>query len=172
MRCWSLIDGWDNRSLPPDEGDLLCAVAPRSSQHAQPISEAQFFDQRLAKATLTHRPDQYLQSGGIAEFRRDHCAVEVGAKSNAVLTGMFEHVLDMLDNQFHWRVLVVTAVRTQEARREIDADETAGFTDGRQLPVGQIARMRADGMRVGMRGDQRRIADFGDIPEAPFVEMR
>ena len=32
--------------------------------------------------------------------------------------------------------------------------------------------MRADRVRVGMRGDQRRIADRGDVPEAAFVQMR
>ena len=93
-------------------------------------------------------------------------AIEIGTQSDAVLAGLFEHVLDMLDDQVYRRVLIVTAVRPQETGREIDAGEAAGFTDGRQLPVGQIARMRADGMRVGMRGDQRRIADRGDIPEA------
>ena len=90
------------------------------------------------------------KSAGIAEFGRDHRAVEIGAKPDAVLAQMFEQMLDMLDDQVDGRVLVVAAVRTQEARREIDADQAAGFADRRQLPVGQIARMRADRMRVGM----------------------
>ena len=60
----------------------------------------------------------------------------------------------------------------RNARREIDADQAAGFPDRGQLLVGQIARMRADGMRVGVRGDQRRIAKFGNVPETAFVEMR
>ena len=47
-----------------------------------------------------------------------------------------------------------------------------GFADRRQLPVGEIARMRAQGVGVGMRGDQRRVAELGDVPEALFVEMR
>jgi hypothetical protein len=32
--------------------------------------------------------------------------------------------------------------------------------------------MRAQGMRIGMRGDQGRIADSGNVPEPPFVKVR
>ena len=38
--------------------------------------------------------------GRVADFRRDHSAVEIGAKSHAVLAQMFEQVLDMPDDQF------------------------------------------------------------------------
>ena len=47
-----------------------------------------------------------------------------------------------------------------------------GFADRRQLLVGEIARVRAQGVGVGVRGDQRRVAELGDVPEALFVEMR
>src|SRR5271155_5497741 len=91
---------------------------PRAPQHPQPIAEAQLLDQRLFKAALAHRLHQILQACGIAEFGRDHGPVEIGAEADAVFAGMFEHVLDMLDDQLRRRVLVVTAVRTKEARGE------------------------------------------------------
>src|SRR5579862_4648414 len=108
-------------------------TVPSPPQYAQPIAKAQFLDQRLAKAALAHRLHQILQSGGIADLRRDRGAVEIGAQSDAVLAGMFEHVLDMLDHQVQRRILVLTAVGTQEARREVDADEAARLANGRQL---------------------------------------
>ena len=106
---------------------------PSPRQHAQPVSPAHLLDQRLAEAVLAHRLNQNRQSGGIAEFGRDHGAVEIGAEADAVLAGMFEHVLDMLDDESDRRVPVVAAVRTQEARGEIDTGKAAGFR--RSLPI-------------------------------------
>ena len=121
-------------SLNPSTA-LRAVPPPRSSQHPQPISEAQFLDQRLAEAALAHRLHQILQSRSIAEFRRNHGAVEIGAKSNSVLARMFEHVLDMLDDQLRRRVLIVTTIGPKEARGKIDADQAAGFANGRQRCV-------------------------------------
>src|SRR5579862_8733466 len=86
---------------------LRCPPCP--SQHAQPVAEAYFLDQRLFKSALAHRLHQILQSGGIADPRRDRGAVEIGAQADAVLAGMFEHMLHMLDHQLQRRVLVLTA---------------------------------------------------------------
>ena len=85
---------------------------------------------------------------------------------------MFEHVLDVRDHQVERRVAIVTAVRTQEARGEVETGEAAGFADRRQLLVGQIARVRADRVGVGVRRDQRRIRDLGNVPKAALIEVR
>ena len=78
----------------------------------------------------------------------------------------------MIDDDLDRRVAVLAAVGPQEAHREIHADHAAGFADRRQLPVGEIARMRAQGVGVGMRGDKGRVAQFGHVPEAALIEMR
>ena len=82
------------------------------------------------------------------------------------------HIREMLDHQFNRCVRIVPTVRTEKAGRKVDADIAAGAADRRQLRIGEIARMRAQGMRIGMRGDEGRIADRRDIPESAFVEMR
>ena len=79
---------------------------------------------------------------------------------------------NVVDDQVQRRVLVAAAVRAQEGRRVIDADQTFGLGDGVKLLVGQVARVRADGVRVGMSGDQRRVAECGNVPETAFVQMR
>src|SRR4029077_7076865 len=102
---------------------------------------------------------------------RDGLAAEIGSKADAVLANMFENVIEVLDHQFNRRVWIPMTVWAEEARREIDANNTAGFTDCSQLNVGEISRMRAQSMRIGMRGDEGRIADSGNVPEPAFVKV-
>src|SRR5262245_15330494 len=66
----------------------------------------------------------------------------------------------------------MTTVWPEIASGEVDADHAPGFTDRGQLPVGEISRMWAKSMRVGMRSDEGRIADSGNVPESAFVEVR
>ena len=85
---------------------------------------------------------------------------------------MFENVLEVLDHQFNRRVHIVPTISAEEASSKIDADNAAGFTDCSQLTVDEISRMRAQGMRIGVRGDEGRIADSGNVPETAFVKVR
>ena len=85
---------------------------------------------------------------------------------------MFENVLEVLDHQFNGRVHIVPTISAEEASSEVDADNAAGFTDCSQLTVDEISRMRAQGMRIGVRGDKGRIADSGNVPETAFVKVR
>ena len=85
---------------------------------------------------------------------------------------MFENVLEVLDHQFNGRVHIVPTFSAEEASSEVDADNAAGFSDCSQLTVGEISRMRAQGMRIGVRGDEGRIADSGNVPETAFVKVR
>ena len=55
---------------------------------------------------------------------------------------------------------------------EVHADHAAALADRGELPVGQVARMRADGVRVRMRRDERRVGEPRDVPEALLVEVR
>ncbi len=87
----------------------------------------------LPKPCCAQRLHQNLQARRVAEFGRNHGAVEIGAKSDAVLAQMFEQVIDMPDDQLDRRVLVVAAVRTQKRSREIDADQAAGFPGSRPI---------------------------------------
>ncbi len=78
----------------------------------------------------------------------------------------------MIDHQRDRRVAIVPAVGAQEAHREIDPDHAAGLADRRQLLVGEIARVRAQGVGVGVRRNERRVAQLGHVPEAAFVDVR
>jgi hypothetical protein len=44
--------------------------------------------------------------------------------------------------------------------------------NGSQLPVGEISRMRAQGVRIRMGSDERRVADGHNVPEPAFIEVR
>jgi hypothetical protein len=70
---------------------------------------------------------------------------------------MFENILEVLNHHFRRRVCILTTVWAEEAGREVDADNAAGLSDCCQLLVGEISRMRAQSMRVGMCGDEGRM---------------
>ena len=129
-----------------------------------------WLDQRLAVLARTHNLDESLKSGGIPDACGDPGAVEMGCKADTVFADIFEDVLDVID-QLGGCVRVGAAIRTKKARSEVDPNEAARFADGRQLLVREISRMRAQSMRVGVRRDQGRIADSGDVPKSAFVEM-
>ena len=113
-----------------------------------------------------------LHFGGTSYCCRDLRAVEIRAKADAVLANMFENVLEVINHQFNGRVHIVPTIPAEEASSEVDADNAAGFTDCSQLTVDEISRMRAQGMRIGVRGDEGRIADSGNVPETAFVKVR
>jgi hypothetical protein len=147
-------------------------ITPGLSQHPQPISEANLLDQVLPETTRTHDLHKILQSCSISYSGWDLGAVEVGSKADAVLTNMFENVIEVLDQQLSGCVRILTTVGAEEAGSEVNADNAAGFTDCSQLLVGEISRMGAQSVRVGMRGDEGRVADGGDVPEPPFIKVR
>src|SRR5215831_5768175 len=146
--------------------------SPNLSQHTQPISVAQLLDQWLAVTTRAHDLDQILQSSGIPYSCWNLGAVEIGSKTDAVLTYMFENVLEVLDHLVNGGVSILTTVWAEVVSGEVDADHAVGLADRSQLLVGEISRMRAQSMRVGMRGDEGRFADSGNVPEPAFVEVR
>src|SRR5262245_33262935 len=146
--------------------------SPGLSQNTYPIFEAPLFDQRLAETTSTHNLHQSLQSASISYPSWNFGAVQIGAKADPVLTNLLENVLDVIDHQFSGRVCIPATIGAQEVRSKVDADNATGFTDSGQLLIGKIAGMRAQSMRVGMRCDERRVADSGNVPEAAFVKMR
>ncbi|STU73816.1 Uncharacterised protein [Klebsiella pneumoniae] len=53
------------------------------------------------------------------------------------------------------RVAIAPAVGAQESIAEIDAHHAAAVADRPQLLVGQIARLRAQGVGIGVGGHQR-----------------
>jgi len=66
-------------------------------------------------------------------------AIEIGSKTDAVLTYMFENVFEVLDHQVNGGVCILTTVWAEVASSEVDADHAAGFTDRSQLLVGEIS---------------------------------
>ena len=77
---------------------MLSRSSPGLSKHTQPIFVAQLLDQWLAETMPTHELDQILQSGSIPYSCRDLSAIEIGSKTDAVLTHMFENVLKVFDH--------------------------------------------------------------------------
>jgi len=59
-------------------------------------------------------------------FRLDLGAVEIGSKADAVLTNVFENVLEVLDHQFSGCVCIPATVWAEEASSEVDADNACG----------------------------------------------
>jgi hypothetical protein len=67
---------------------------------------------------------------------------------------------------------VVGPVGAQEPDVEVDPDEAAALADRAQLVVGEVARRRAEHVRAGVRGDERRSARRRHVPEPARVEVR
>jgi len=109
---------------------------------------AQLLDQWLAVTTRTHDLDEILQSGSIAYSCWDLGAVEIGSKTDAVLTYQFENVFEVLDHQVNGCISILTTVWAEIVGSEVDADHATGFTDRSQLLVREISGMRAQSMRV------------------------
>ncbi len=78
----------------------------------------------------------------------------------------------MLDDTRDRRVQVAPAIRVNEADVEIHADDAAGLFDRVELAVGEIARRRRQRVGVGVRCDDWRVGEIGDIPETLLVDMR
>jgi hypothetical protein len=70
-----------------------------------------------------------LQSSSIPYFCWNLGAVEIGSKTDAVLTYTFENVLEVLDHQVNGCVSILTTVRAEVASSEVNTDHAAGFTD-------------------------------------------
>ena len=78
----------------------------------------------------------------------------------------------MADHFLQRGVVVAHAIGADERGGEVDADHAAALADRRELLVGQIARMRADHMRVRMGCDQRSVGESRHVPETLFVQVR
>ena len=103
---------------------------------------------------------------------RDDRAVEIRAEADAVDAEMLDQVVGVADDVLERRIGQHASVGAQEAGGEIDADQAAALADRGELPVGQVARMRAERMRVRMGRDERRVAERGDVPKALLVQVR
>ncbi len=112
------------------------------------------------------------QTGRVLYLRRDGGAVEVGTQSDMLDADALGDIGNMADEKIKAGVRVLHAIVAQEQHAEIDADQSARVADRVDLPVGQVAAVRAKRMHVGMRSDKRRLGKRGDIPEALLVHMR
>jgi hypothetical protein len=63
-------------------------------------------------------------------------------------------------------VRVVLAVLAQERDGEVDADHAVRVPYGVELAVGEVAGGGAEGVGVGVGGDERGVREAGDVPEA------
>ena len=59
-----------------------------------------------------------------------------------------DQVIEMAQHGFQRRLCGSLAIGAQKAGGEVEADKAAGPGDGVQLPVGEIARVRAQGVCV------------------------
>ena len=141
-------------------------------KHAEPVAVTELGEERLAVAVAAHGLDEGRQAGGVADGARHRRAVEVRAEADAVLADLGDQMVEVRDHVLERGVGVAAAVRAQEARREVDADEAAALADRGELAVGEIARMRRQRMGVRMRRDERRVGELRHVPEAGLVEVR
>ena len=63
-----------------------------------------------------------MQSSGTPDSCWNLGAVKIGSKTDAVLTYMFENVLEVLDHQVNGGVSILMTVRAEVASSEVDAD--------------------------------------------------
>ena len=164
-------------ALPPAEhrqGTLPSANAAqkRGAQHPAPVPPGDLLDLGDGEPGRAQRRQDRRQAAHVAELARHHRAVEVRAERDRADARHGGHVRGVLGDRRERRVVVVGAVGAQEADVEVDPDQAAARADRAQLIVGQVARGGAECVRAGVRGDERRAAQLGDLPEPARVEMR
>lgn len=65
-----------------------------------------------------------------------------------ILTHYVNKIVDMPDDGGDGRVAIAPSVGAQEGVAEIDAHYAAAVADRPQLPIGQVARLRAQGVGI------------------------
>ena len=128
-------------------------------------------DVGVAEPGVAQRVEQQRQAGDVAERRGHRRAVEVGAEADRVDARDLGDVGRVRGDRRERRVGVLGAVRAQEADVEVDPDQAAALADRAQLVVGEVARRRAERVGAGVRRDERRRAQLGDVPEPARVEV-
>ena len=78
----------------------------------------------------------------------------------------------MPDHHLERRAAGCRSAGIEEAGGVVQPDHAARLADGAELPVGQVARVRADRMGVGVGGNQRCVGKLRHIAESLLVEMR
>ena len=102
-------------------------------------------------------------------FRRMADAVKIGAEAHmGVGAHQVEHVGEMPVDALH---AGVPPVLLQELAGEGDADEAVRLQQSLYLVIPQVAGMIAEGVGVGMGGDQRFLAVLQHIPETVGGDM-
>src|SRR5258708_14849114 len=108
---------------------------------------AQLLDKWHAETTPTHNLDEILKSGSIPYSCWNLGAVEIGSKTDAILTYMFENVFEVLDHQINGCISMLTTIWPEIPGSEADADHPTSFTDRSHLCVLQFSTWRTQSMR-------------------------
>ena len=72
-----------------------------------------------------------------------------------IVTHDVNKIVDMTNDCAQRGIAIAFTVGAQKRVAEIDACHAAAVADSQQLPIGQIARLRAQRMGGGVGGDQR-----------------
>lgn len=144
---------------------------PSGLQDTHPVSVANLCKILARISSIRQRFDKRLIARRISDFAGDFSTIEIRAKGHAVDSHAIDHIVDVANHIAERRVGILAGVRTQHRDRIVQADQPLALANGIELLVRQIARDRRERMNIGMAGNQRLIADPGDIPEALFRNM-
>src|SRR5437867_4032033 len=109
--------------------DMRMPSAPGRGEDAQPVLVAQLPQSRLVPARVAERVEEERQRLHAAQLGRKGRAVEVRAEGNVVDADPLGDVVSVAHDIGEGRVRVVPAVVAEEARGEVDADDTTGCRD-------------------------------------------
>ena len=111
------------------------------------------------------------KAGDIADLCGNPGAVEVRPQPHMVLAGKLHQVVEVAHHAVEAVLALPAAVFPQKAIGEVEANHAARLADDPDLVIRQVAGRGAPGMRVGVGGDDRRIAQPRHVPEALLVEV-
>ncbi len=95
-----------------------------------------------------------------------------GSQPDARLSQRLHQPVDVPDHDVDLRVGAHLAIRAQEARRQVKADDAVAVLDRRELPRQQVARVVAERVDVGIRRHERGGRQARDVPEALLRYVR
>ena len=97
--------------------------------------------------------------------------VKIRPDADVIFARSGEHMGDVALDRVQRHLGAFAAIGAQKAGGKVQADHPAAVTDGAKLAVGQVAAGGADGMGVGMGGDEGRVGKLCHVPKAGFVQM-
>ena len=147
-------------------------MAPGALQNVDPVLIAELAQGRVVVAVLAHGIHKARKSGTSPISAGMVAPSKSDPRPDTLDAQMLDQMIHVADHLFERRVARCAAVRADEEVAKLTPTMPLLSRMAASCLSRRLREWRADRMRVGMGGDERRIRDLRDVPEALLVQMR